>query len=101
MPVLLEVNTSGEASKHGLDSDGWRHAFDGVMDLQGIDVQGLMTMAPWTDDEAVIRRCFGGLRRLRDEFGLKHLSMGMSHDYRIAIDEGATIVRIGTEIFRS
>lgn len=112
LPVLLEVNVSGEASKGGfaprdvgpfLEELGRR---DEVEPL-AIEVAGLMTMAPYTDDEAVLRGTFRGLRQLRDEVAGRnerfvrpvHLSMGMSNDYRIAVEEGATLIRVGTRLF--
>lgn len=103
--VLLQANTSGEAAKHGLDGAGWKAVFPQVMALPHLEVQGLMTMAPQTEDQAVVRRCFAALRELRAELeamagcSLPHLSMGMSGDWPIAIEEGATLLRIGTAIF--
>lgn len=105
--ILLQANTSGETSKQGLNREEWKRAFDKVLELPALAVQGLMTMAPYTEDRLVIHRCFADLRKLRDELQLaagkncrlKHLSMGMSHDYPIAIAEGATLVRVGTAIF--
>jgi uncharacterized pyridoxal phosphate-containing UPF0001 family protein len=73
--------------------------------LPRLDVRGLMTMAPWTAEESVLRRVFRGLARLRDELsaagagGLPELSMGMTDDFEIAIEEGATMVRIGRALF--
>ena len=106
-PVLLQVNVSGEASKQGLSPEEWIRSFERVVLLPGIEIQGLMTMAPLTDDEGVIRKAFAGLRELRDtlqqmageNISLCHLSMGMSNDYHHAIAEGATILRIGSAIF--
>lgn len=104
--ILLQVNTSGEASKHGLNQEQWRECFEQVTSLPGLSVEGLMTMAPNTDDEKIIRRCFADLRQLKEELNLQyglnmpHLSMGMSHDYPIAIEEGATILRVGSAIFK-
>ncbi len=97
--ILLQVNTSGEESKHGLSPEAWREEVETLLMQPHLRVEGLMTMAPFTDDEKVIRRCFQRLREFRDELGLKHLSMGMSHDYRIAIEEGATLLRIGSALF--
>jgi len=105
--ILLQVNTSGESAKHGLSPQQWLKAFPHVSTLPNIAIQGLMTMAPLTDEAAIIRECFANLRLFRDELNadfpnnrpLKHLSMGMSNDFAIAIEEGATIVRIGTSIF--
>lgn len=105
--VLLQVNTSGEATKHGLTSDAWRSHIETLLSLPGLQVMGLMTMAPPTEEEWILRKCFRKLRsfreELRDQWGealsLPHLSMGMSGDYPIAIEEGATLVRLGTAIF--
>lgn len=97
--ILLQVNTSGEESKQGFTEDEFRRNLAMIQKMPYIQVKGLMTMAPLTEDVDQIRMCFRRLRELRDELGLKELSMGMSHDYKIAIDEGATIVRIGSAIF--
>lgn len=99
-PILLQVNTSGEEAKHGLSPEDWKHVYEDVIKLPGISVHGLMTMAPLIEDKSRIRDCFSRLRELRDELQLtRHLSMGMTNDYPIAIAEGATILRIGTAIF--
>ncbi len=105
--VLLEANTSGEASKSGYTPKEWERLFSEVLALKGIAVRGLMTMAPLAEDETVIRRCFSKLKELQgslqtlagDLADLSTLSMGMSRDYQIAIQEGATLIRIGTAIF--
>ena len=103
--VLLQVNTSGELSKHGLSPDEWRSYVRSVMRLPGLKWEGLMTIAPFVEDRARIRTCFSRLRQFRDllqqeeGMALPHLSMGMSHDYKEAIEEGATILRIGTLLF--
>ena len=115
VPVLLQVNVSGEESKYGWSASAWEENSDereamrawvaAVLDCRQLEVQGLMTMAPWTADEGAVRAVFQSLRRLgdwlRDEFPAsdwRHLSMGMSDDYEIAIEEGATLVRIGRAI---
>jgi pyridoxal phosphate enzyme (YggS family) len=106
--ILLEVNTSGERAKHGLSSEAWKRAFEEVMQMKGIAIEGLMTMAPYVENEKVIRACFAKLREMRDEMAaffsdpatFRHLSMGMSHDFPIAIEEGATLLRVGTVIFQ-
>ena len=102
--VLFQVNTSGEDAKYGFDAE---EALDAVLEadeLPGIRGRGLMTMAPFTDDEAVLRRTFRGLRELaervrraRPDFG-PELSMGMTNDLRVAVEEGSTMVRIGTAL---
>ena len=103
--ILLEVKTSSEDSKSGLTTEAE------VLDLakhcstlSNIELVGLMTMAPFTDDVKIIRKSFVDLRNLRDKinqngFDLRELSMGMTNDYEIAIEEGATMLRIGSAIF--
>lgn len=103
--VLLEVNVSGEASKHGFSPISLKSSLDQLLRLSRLQVEGFMTMAPLTKDPETTRPYFAQLRELRDEaaheFGipLSSLSMGMSHDFEIAIEEGATLVRIGSAIF--
>lgn len=106
LSVLLEVNVSGEASKHGFTPQDVRDAVEALEQLPGVRVRGLMTMAPYTDDIALIRSVFRGLRELRDQLHAEHaglawpeLSMGMTNDFEIAVEEGATIVRVGSAIF--
>lgn len=101
--VLIEVNVSGEMSKSGLEPTAVRDMVEFCEGLQNVRVRGLMTMAPAGDMEAA-RNAFAGLRALRDELRLEfphvvELSMGMTDDWPIAVDEGATIVRIGRAIF--
>lgn len=106
-PILLQANTSGENSKNGLTPEEWKQCFEKILTLQGISVRGLMTMAPFSEDMQLIHVCFSGLRILREELqeiagnraNLSELSMGMSHDFKIAIDEGTTMLRIGTALF--
>lgn len=103
---FIQVNVSGEQSKHGLNPDQVIDFIFQLQDLPNIEVAGLMTMAPFTEDEAVMRDCFRKLRELRDEIialnlefaPCKELSMGMSNDFEIAVEEGATMVRIGTAL---
>lgn len=106
---FVQVNVSGEESKHGLASE---EAIDFIKSLEQyskIKVVGLMTMAPFVEDEEILRNCFRKLRQLRDEVkGLnlsyapcEFLSMGMSNDYKIAIEEGATHIRVGTALVGS
>lgn len=107
VPILLEVNISGEASKHGFAPDEVRAAWTEIAHMPGIQVRGLMTMAPIVPDSEETRSIFRGLRALRDELSALHraelpyLSMGMTNDFEVAIEEGATHVRIGTAIFGS
>ena len=103
---FVQVNISGEESKHGLTSEGAIDFIKSLEQYSKIKVVGLMTMAPFVEDEVVLRNCFRKLRQLRDEVkGLNllyapcgYLSMGMSNDYKIAIEEGATHIRVGTAL---
>ncbi len=103
--VLLEVNVAGEASKIGFPPDSLHAQFEQINSLGRITVEGLMTIPPLAEDAEVSRRFFVALRELRDNFvqkfdvQLPQLSMGMSHDFLVAIEEGATLVRVGTAIF--
>lgn len=101
--VLLEVNTGGEASKHGVDPAEAMDAAGRLLDMEGLRLRGLMTIAPEGDPRAA-RDAFRALRVLGDRLRERapdagELSMGMSDDFEIAIEEGATIVRIGSAIF--
>ncbi len=106
LPVLLQVNVSGETSKEGMSSGEAVQLARQIIALPHLEVQGLMTIAPLVDDPETVRPVFRNLRALRDRLRVElpgcswqHLSMGMTDDYRIAIAEGATIVRIGRAIF--
>jgi pyridoxal phosphate enzyme (YggS family) len=103
-PVLVQVNTSGEGTKGGFTLEDLRARASWLRSLQGVVVRGAMTMAPWGADEATLRATFGGcrdaLRVLRDAgHEASELSMGMSDDYELAVEEGATMVRLGTILF--
>jgi pyridoxal phosphate enzyme (YggS family) len=100
--VFVEVKTSNEPEKKGFLLDVAKDAIEETLALDGLRVEGLMTMAPFTDDAASIRSSFASLRNLRDRLpggSALALSMGMTDDYEIAIEEGSTLVRIGTAIF--
>lgn len=103
--ILLEIKTSEEATKHGLTSEKEITDIAGFCsENQNINLVGLMTMAPFTDDEKKVRQSFSQLRKLKAKlnengFGLKELSMGMTSDFELALEEGATMLRIGTAIF--
>jgi hypothetical protein len=99
LPVLLEVNVAGEASKGGFSPAGVAPALEAVSHLPRLEVKGLMTIAPLVTDAEQVRPVFSKLRSLRDSLGLEHLSMGMTDDFEVAIEEGATMVRIGRAIF--
>ncbi|MCM3768002.1 YggS family pyridoxal phosphate-dependent enzyme [Neobacillus niacini] len=103
---LIQVNVSGEDSKHGLAPVEVIGFIESLRPYQNISIQGLMAMAPLTDDEEILRNCFHKLKDLRDQVQSRQfefapcteLSMGMSNDFAIAIEEGATMVRIGTAL---
>jgi len=105
MPILLEVNVAGEASKFGFSPERLLADLKEINALVRLELRGLMTLAPWTPEPEKVRPVFRKLRELKkvceDILGapLTELSMGMSGDYEVAIEEGATIVRIGTALF--
>lgn len=116
LDVLLEVNLSGEAQKYGFDLSRWPddaeqartffEAIEATLALPNLRVNGLMAMAPFTEEPETTRPVFAGLARLRDDLAKRypesdwqHLSMGMTGDFEVAIEEGATMLRIGTAIF--
>jgi pyridoxal phosphate enzyme (YggS family) len=102
--VLLQVNCSGEPQKGGAEPDLLPALLESVLGLPALDLRGLMTMAAFEADEKALRRTFELLRMLREQSqrsatGLQELSMGMSGDYAIAVEEGATMVRLGSALF--
>ncbi|PWU25636.1 MAG: YggS family pyridoxal phosphate-dependent enzyme [Candidatus Rokuibacteriota bacterium] len=97
--VLVEVNVGEEPQKAGVRPSEIKHLLDAVAALTGIRVLGLMAIPPAAEDAEKSRPYFRRLRELRDAAGLEHLSMGMSADYEVAVEEGATMVRVGTAIF--
>lgn len=106
LPVLIEVNVAGEEQRHGFAPDEAVDAALEVAELPGLAVRGVMAMAPYTDDERTLRSVFASVRRLwerareqaADPAAIDTLSMGMSNDYALAIEEGATMVRLGTAL---
>jgi hypothetical protein len=108
LPVLIEVKLSPEETKEGLEPESRETAelLDALPNLSNLEMRGLMTIAPWGAQESVTRACFRSLREWRDRWAAKHprlnfdvLSMGMSGDFPLAIEEGATRIRVGTAIF--
>lgn len=105
--ILLQVNTSQEKTKRGMSVDGWKSVFDQLFDLPGISIEGAMTMAPFTNNEKIIQDSFSKARKfleatpswLKEKHPFSQLSMGMSHDYPLAIKEGATLLRLGSLFF--
>jgi len=106
-PILLAVNLGGEATKGGVTADTAPAIARALVAVPGVSLDGLMTMPPPADDPEASRPHFAGLRTLRDRLqddlgrALPVLSMGMSHDFEVAIEEGATLVRVGTALFGS
>src|SRR5207253_5446930 len=107
VPVLLEVNASREASKHGFAVDEIASLLPALAELSSVQVHGLMTMAALEDDPERCRPTFRMVRELRDRLRdrmppphrLHELSIGMSNDFEVAIEEGATLIRLGTVLF--
>jgi len=105
LPILIQVNVSGEGSKSGCAPDEAAVLIEAANNCSQVEVHGLMTIPPFTPDPEKARAHFSSLRKLRDELQkttgttLPELSMGMSNDFEIAIEEGATFVRVGTDIF--
>jgi hypothetical protein len=105
--ILVEVNISGEESKYGCSPEAAIELIKAAGSRNNLQIEGLMTMAPFTTDKNQVQAVFRGLRELKDKIAgehipntaMKHLSMGMSQDFEIAITEGATLLRIGTAIF--
>lgn len=99
LSIFLEVNLSGEDTKYGFSPEGVARAVEEITPLPHLEVRGLMTVAPMTADPHSLRPLFQRLSHLRDSLGLKELSMGMTDDFEVAVEEGATVVRIGRAIF--
>ncbi len=104
LPVLVEVKLSHEESKHGVAPAELMGLLESMQGLKAVEAVGLMTVPPWSEDAETARPYFRELRRLRDEAAARfpkvtQLSMGMSNDFAVAIEEGSTCVRVGTSIF--
>lgn len=105
--VLIEVNLGGEESKSGAPPEEAPALIRSVAQMANLSIRGLMTMAPWYDDPERARPCFAGLRAIRDRIAaenipnvaMRELSMGMTDDFEVAVEEGSTIVRVGRAIF--
>jgi pyridoxal phosphate enzyme (YggS family) len=97
--VLLQVNLGDEPQKGGVTPEELKRLSEAVAGLSGLRVRGLMAIPPVAESPEATRPHFRRLRELRDELGLEHLSMGMSADYEVALEEGATMIRVGTAIF--
>jgi PLP dependent protein len=99
VPVLLQINIAGETAKTGFSLEEIGSSFLAIRKLPRLEVRGLMTIAPLVENPEQARPVFRRLRELRDYFQLQHLSMGMTDDFEVAVEEGATMIRIGRAIF--
>jgi PLP dependent protein len=99
LPVMLEIKLSDEQSKTGASPDEIPSLLDAAQKCSRITVSGLMTIPPWSDDPETSRRYFQQLAKLAKQYALPELSMGMSADFEAAIEEGATVIRVGTALF--
>jgi pyridoxal phosphate enzyme (YggS family) len=105
--LLIQADLAGEPTKHGAPADAWLSLFEAASSCRAARVTGLMLLPPFFDDPEEARPYFRRLREIRDELAargvapgmLRELSMGMSHDFEVAVEEGATLVRVGTAIF--
>ena len=97
--ILIQVNNANEAQKFGIEPAQLDNLINEVANLKSLDLVGLMNIAPLTDDKDELRRLFSEMKKLVDEYQLKELSMGMSHDYKIALECGATMIRLGRILF--
>jgi len=97
--ILLEVNVAREPQKHGLDPKEVDRAVSRVRRLENVELRGLMTMAPIADDPEEVRWVFRELAQMAAHHGLEELSMGMSDDFEVAVEEGSTLVRVGRALF--
>lgn len=99
IPVLIQLNVSGEQTKHGFSPNEFEEIYEKIKNFDTLYIRGLMTIAPINASEKVLRQIFSTLRNIAEKYQLKTLSMGMSDDYEIAIEEGATEIRLGRAIF--
>lgn len=107
--ILLQINISGEVSKQGMSLEDLFNSYESLRQLTHIQVKGFMTMAPLTEDKDLIRKCFKDLKDLQVKINARfshfssihELSMGMSNDYEVALEEGATLIRLGRALFSS
>jgi len=97
--ILIQVNNAMEPQKFGVYPNELENLIKEVSKLKSVDLVGLMNIAPYIEDESEIRRLFSDMYNLKEQYGLKELSMGMSHDYKIALECGATMIRLGRILF--
>ena len=97
--ILIQVNNACEAQKFGVIPEQLDNLIDEISKLESVEIKGLMNIAPLTDDSKELQRLFAGMRKLKERYNLEELSMGMSHDYKIALENGATMIRLGRILF--
>lgn len=98
--IFLQVNNADEVQKFGISPNELENLIEEVRCMKSLDLVGLMNIAPLTDDIQELHRLFKQMKALQEEYQLKELSMGMSHDYKIALEEGATMIRLGRILFK-
>lgn len=99
--ILIQVNVADEKSKFGIAPLQTDDLIKEISKLNSLKIEGLMNIAPLVDDEKELRKYFSQMRKLKERYGLKELSMGMSNDFKIALEEGATIIRLGRTLFKN
>ena len=99
--ILIQVNVADEKSKFGIAPLQTDYLIKEISKLDSLKIEGLMNIAPLIDDEKELRKYFSQMRKLKERYGLKELSMGMSNDFKIALEEGATIIRLGRTLFKN
>ena len=99
LPIFVEVNIAGEVTKGGFPVDEVPQAVTEMRQMPNLEIRGLMTVAPWLNEAEKVRPVFRRLRELCSALDLEHLSMGMTDDFEVAVEEGATLVRVGRAIF--
>ncbi len=99
--ILIQVNVADEKSKFGIAPLQTDDLIKEISKLNSLKIEGLMNIAPLIDDEKELRKYFSQMRKLKERYGLKELSMGMSNDFKIALEEGATIIRLGRTLFKN
>ena len=93
--ILLQINNANEPQKFGIPKEQIENLIEEVSKLKSVKLEGLMNIAPLTDDTSELKRLFSEMFKLKEKYNLKELSMGMSHDYKIAVENGATMIRLG------
>ena len=97
--ILIQVNNAQETQKFGIAPEQLENLIEEISKLKSLQLEGLMNIAPLTDDSKELQKLFHEMKNLQEKFHLKELSMGMSHDYKIALDNGATMIRLGRILF--